>query len=61
MKTDYRFCEQNFNPITMQREPYISNANIEGEGEEQLRDERWAKAIRESKKNCRTKRVGKFW
>ena len=61
MKTDYRFWEQNLNPITMQREPYISNANIEGEGDEQLRDERWADSIEKSRNNAKTKRVGKFW
>ena len=61
MKTDYRFWEQNFNPITMQREPYISNANIEGEGEEQLRDERWVDSIENARNNAKTKRVGKFW
>ena len=61
MKKDYRFWEQNFNPITMQREPYVSKANIEGEGDEQLRDERWVKAIEKSIKNSRTKKVSKFW
>ena len=61
MKTDYRFWEQNVNPITMQPEPYASNANIKGEGDEQLRDERWASAIEKSIKNSRTKKVSKFW
>ena len=57
MKTDYRFWEQNVNPITMQKEPFKSNANIEREGDEQLRDERWAAAAKKSIKNSRIKRV----
>ncbi len=61
MKTDYRFWEQNLNPITMQKEPFESNANIEREGDEQLRDERWVAAAKKSDKNSRIKRVGKFW
>jgi hypothetical protein len=62
MKTDYRFWEHNLNPITMQpADNCLSKINPSGEGDEQLRDERWAKAIRESKKNYRTKKVGKFW
>ena len=61
MKTDYRFWEQNLNPITMQPEPSASKTDVEGDGDSQLRDERWAKAIKESKKNYRTKKIGKFW
>jgi len=61
MKTDYRFWEQNLNPITMQKEPFESNANIEREGDEQLRDERWVAAAKKSVKNSRIKKVGKFW
>jgi len=62
MKTDYRFWEHNFNPITMRpADNCLSKINPYGEGDEQLRDERWAKAIRESKKNYRAKKVGKFW
>ena len=61
MKTDYRFWEQNLNPITMKADPYVMNNNNDGEGEEQLRDEKWAESIARSRKNLRIKRVGKFW
>ena len=45
----------------MQKEPFESNANIEREGDEQLRDERWVAAAKKSVKNSRIKKVGKFW
>ena len=45
----------------MQPEPSASKTDVEGDGDSQLRDERWAKAIKESKKNYRAKKIGKFW
>ena len=68
MKTDYRFWEQNVNPITMQpddKKNYSSSWDLEEMDKSQKKRE----AIQERQviraatklKNDKVKRVGKFW
>ena len=68
MKTDYRFWEQNFNPITMRpddKKNYSSSWDLEEMGKSQKKREAMQErqAISEAKKlsRGRVKRVGKFW
>mgnify|MGYP000035105587 FL=1 len=68
MKTDYRFWEQNFNPITMQpddKKNYSSSWDLDDMGKSQSKREaiQERQAINEAKKlnNAKVKRVGKFW
>ena len=68
MKTDYRFWEQNVNPITMQpddKKNYSSSWDLDEMDKSQKKRE----AIQERQviraatklKNDRIKKVGKFW
>jgi hypothetical protein len=68
MKTDYRFWEQNFNPITMRpddKKNYSSSWDLEEMDKSQKKREaiQERQAIREAKKlsKDKVKRVGKFW
>ena len=68
MKTDYRFWEQNFNPITMRpddKRNYSSSWDLEEMDKSQKKREaiQERQAIREAKKlsKDKIKRVGKFW
>ena len=61
MKIDYKFWEQNINPITMKRDCSKNNFSMVGAGDEQLADERWVRAIEKAKSNTRIKKVSKFW
>ena len=68
MKTDYRFWEQNVNPITMQRDDkknYSSSWDLEDMDKSQKKREaiQERQAINEAKKlsKAKVKRVGKFW
>ena len=61
MKTDYRFWEHNYNPITMQPDPYVIDRGFEDEGDIQIKDENWVKGVAESRKKTRIKKVSKFW
>ncbi len=68
MKTDYRFWEQNFNPITMRpddKKNYSSSWDLDEMDKSQKKREaiQERQAIREAKKlsRGRVKRVGKFW
>ena len=68
MKTDYRFWEQNFNPITMRpddKRNYSSSWDLEEMDKSQKKREaiQERQAIREAKKlsKDKVKRVGKFW
>ena len=68
MKTDYRFWEQNFNPITMRpydKKNYSSSWDLEEMDKSQKKREaiQERQAIREAKKlsKDKIKRVGKFW
>lgn len=68
MKTDYRFWEQNVNPITMQRDDkknYSSSWDLEEMGKSQSKREaiQERQAIREETEriNAKIKKVGKFW
>ena len=68
MKTDYRFWEQNVNPITMQRDDkknYSSSWDLDDMDKSQKKREaiQERQAINEAKKlsKAKVKRVGKFW
>ena len=68
MKTDYRFWEQNLNPITMQRDDkknYSSSWDLDDMDKSQKKREaiQERQAINEAKKlsKAKVKRVGKFW
>ena len=68
MKTDYRFWEQNVNPITMMsddKKNYSSSWDLEEMDKSQKKREaiQERQAIREAKKlsKDKVKRVGKFW
>ena len=68
MKTDYRFWEQNFNPITMRpddKKNYSSSWDLEEMDKSQKKREaiQERQAVREAKKlsKDKIKRVGKFW
>ena len=68
MKTDYRFWEQNLNPITMRpddKKNYSSSWDLEEMDKAQKKREaiQERQAIREAKKlsKDKIKRVGKFW
>jgi hypothetical protein len=68
MKTDYRFWEQNFNPITMRpddKKNYSSSWDLEDMGKSQSKREaiQERQAIREETEriNAKIKKVGKFW
>jgi len=68
MKTDYRFWEQNVNPITMQRDDkknYSSSWDLEEMDKSQKKREaiQERQAIREETEriNAKIKKVGKFW
>lgn len=68
MKTDYRFWEQNVNPITMMpddKKNYSSSWDLEEMDKSQKKREaiQERQAIREAKKlsKDKIKRVGKFW
>jgi hypothetical protein len=68
MKTDYRFWEQNFNPITMRpddKKNYSSSWDLEEMDKSQKKREaiQERQAIREETEriNAKIKRVGKFW
>jgi hypothetical protein len=68
MKRDYRFWEQNFNPITMQpddKKNYSSSWDLDEMDKAQKKREaiQERQAIREAKKlsKDKIKRVGKFW
>jgi len=67
MKTDYRFWEQNFNPITMRpddKKNYSSSWDLEEMDKSQKKREaiQERQAVREAKKlsEARAKRVGKW-
>ena len=68
MKTDYRFWEQNVNPITMQRDDkknYSSSWDLDEMDKSQKKREaiQERQAIREETEriNAKVKKVGKFW
>ena len=62
MKKDYRFWEQNFNPITMQAsDNRISSSNSVSEARIQELDERHMERIRKTEVARIAKTVGKFW
>ena len=68
MKTDYRFWEQNLNPITMlpdDKKNYSSSWDLDEMDKSQKKREaiQERQAIREAKKlsKDKIKRVGKFW
>jgi hypothetical protein len=68
MKTDYRFWEQNFNPITMRpddKKNYSSSWDLDDMGKSQSKREviQERQAIREETEriNAKIKKVGKFW
>jgi len=68
MKTDYRFWEQNVNPITMRtddKKNYSSSWDLDEMGKSQKKreaiQERQAIRAATELKNERIKRVGKFW
>jgi hypothetical protein len=68
MKTDYRFWEQNFNPITMRpddKKNYSSSWDLEEMDKSQKKREaiQERQAIREETEriNAKIKKVGKFW
>ncbi len=68
MKTDYRFWEQNFNPITMRpddKKNYSSSWDLDEMDKSQKKreaiQERQAIRAATELKNARIKRVGKFW
>ena len=68
MKTDYRFWEQNVNPITMQRDDkknYSSSWDLDDMDKSQKKREaiQERQAIREETEriNAKVKKVGKFW
>lgn len=67
MKTDYRFWEHNYNPITMMpddKKNYSSSWDLEEMGKSQKKREaiQERQAVREAKKlsEARAKRVGKW-
>jgi len=67
MKTDYRFWEQNVNPITMMpddKKNYSSSWDLDDMGKSQSKREaiQERQAVREAKKlsEARAKRVGKW-
>jgi hypothetical protein len=68
MKTDYRFWEQNVNPITMKaddKKNYSSSWDLDEMDKSQKKreaiQERQAIRAATELKNARIKRVGKFW
>ena len=62
MKKDYRFWEQNFNPITMQpNDNRISSSNSVSEARIQELDERHMERLRKTEVARIAKTVGKFW
>ena len=68
MKTDYRFWEQNYNPITMMpddKKNYSSSWDLEEMDKSQKKREaiQERQAIREETEriNAKIKKVGKFW
>ena len=68
MKTDYRFWEQNFNPITMRpddKKNYSSSWDLEEMDKSQKKREaiQERQLIREETEriNAKIKKVGKFW
>ena len=68
MKTDYRFWEQNINPITMRpddKKNYSSSWDLDEMDKSQKKreaiQERQAIRAATELKNARIKRVGKFW
>ncbi len=68
MKTDYRFWEQNFNPITMRpddKKNYSSSWDLEEMDKSQKKREaiQERQVIREETEriNAKIKKVGKFW
>ena len=68
MKTDYRFWEQNLNPITMRpddKKNYSSSWDLDDMDKSQKKREaiQERQAINEAKKlsKAKVKRVGKFW
>jgi len=68
MKTDYRFWEQNVNPITMRpddKKNYSSSWDLDEMDKSQKKreaiQERQAIRAATELKNARIKRVGKFW
>ena len=68
MKIDYRFWEQNLNPITMQpddKKNYSSSWDLDEMDKSQKKreaiQERQAIRAATELKNARIKRVGKFW
>lgn len=68
MKTDYRFWEQNFNPITMRpddKKNYSSSWDLDEMDKSQKKREaiQERQAIREETEriNAKIKKVGKFW
>ena len=68
MKTDYRFWEQNLNPITMQQDDkknYSSSWDLDEMDKSQKKREaiQERQAIREETEriNAKIKKVGKFW
>ena len=68
MKTDYRFWEQNFNPITMRpddKKNFSSSWDLDDMGKSQSKREviQERQAIREETEriNAKIKKVGKFW
>ena len=68
MKTDYRFWEQNVNPITMRpddKKNYSSSWDLDDMDKSQKKREaiQERQSINEAKKlsKAKVKRVGKFW
>jgi hypothetical protein len=62
MKIDYRFWEQNLNPITMQKnDDKVSSISPLTEARIQDADERAMAAVKKKNANTRTKIVSKFW
>ena len=68
MKTDYRFWEHNYNPITMMpddKKNYSSSWDLEEMDKSQKKREaiQERQAIREETEriNAKIKKVGKFW
>ena len=62
MKKDYRFWEQNFNPITMQpSDNRISSSNSVSEARIQELDERHMERLRKTEVARIAKTVGKSW
>lgn len=70
MKTDYRFWEQNLNPVTMMPDDKkiystslfgdLEELNKSQEKAEKKEENRLAAEVRK-RKNARIKRVGEFW